>query len=183
MTATTPEDSAISDAFRAGDERALAAAYERWSPLVHSLALRALADVAEAEDVTQKVFVRAWRSRSTFDLARGPLGAWLVGIARNCIADTWASRTRLSRLEHAVAAEQVTRETRADDAVDVAERVLVAEEVDRLDEVPRNIMRLAFYGELTHTEIADRTGLPLGTVKSHIRRSLARLRTRLEVIE
>jgi RNA polymerase sigma-70 factor (ECF subfamily) len=183
VTTTPSDDTDLADEFGDGDERVLRAVYERWSPLVHTLALRSLGDVAAAEDVTQQVFVRAWRSRATFDRERAPLGAWLVGITRNCITDAHADRTRRLRLAHAVAAEEVTAASDVDETDGLAERVLVAGELERLDEVPRTVMRLAFYEELSHREIAERLGLPLGTVKSHIRRSLARLRTRLEVIE
>ncbi|MGU3408827.1 RNA polymerase sigma factor [Microbacterium sp. M1A1_1b] len=183
MTITPPDDTALADAFGSGDERVLRSVYERWSPLVHTLALRSLADVAAAEDVTQQVFVRAWRSRSTYDPAKAPLGAWLVGIARNCITDAHTERTRRLRLTLAVAGEEAAAPTAEDVTDGLAERVMVAGELDRLDEVPRTVMRLAFYEELSHREIAERLDLPLGTVKSHIRRSLARLRMRLEVIE
>jgi RNA polymerase sigma factor (sigma-70 family) len=178
------DDRALSDAFAAGDERALRPAYDRWSPLVHTLARRALVDAAAAEDVTQQVFVRAWRGRSTYDPAKAPLGAWLVGITRNCIADALADRGRQERIARAVAERERTDPADArDDGTDLDERVLVAGELDRLDAVPRRVMELAFYDELSHREIAAELGLPLGTVKSHIRRSLARLRTRLEVNE
>jgi RNA polymerase sigma factor (sigma-70 family) len=180
VTTTSPDDNRLTDAFGDGDERALGEAYTRWSPLVYTLALRALADVDDAEDVTQKVFVRAWRGRATFDADRGPLSAWLVGITRHCIADVHAERSRRLRLVEAVAQEPSPA---PDVGLDIAERLMVASELDRLDELPRRVMRLAFYDDLTHTQIADTLGVPLGTVKSHIRRSLARLRTRLEVTE
>ncbi|ROP66058.1 RNA polymerase sigma-70 factor (ECF subfamily) [Curtobacterium sp. PhB130] len=183
VTTTTPDDSDLADAFGSGDERVLRAVYERWSALVHTLALRSLGDVAAAEDVTQQVFVRAWRHRDTYHPERAPLGAWLVGITRNCIADAHADRARSARLAHAVADSEATTPETTDDTDGLAERMLVAGELDRLDEVPRTVLRLAFYEELSHREIAERLGLPLGTVKSHIRRGLARLRTRLEVIE
>lgn len=181
MTTILPDDSELSDAFRAGGEHALRAVYERWSSLVYSLALRALADPAAAEDVTQQVFVKAWQRSTSYDPGRAPLGAWLVGITRNCITDAQNERRR-----HASAADpDVVEETAPapEPAFDLAERALVAGELERLDEVPRRVMRLAFYDDLSHREIAERLELPLGTVKSHIHRSLARLRTRLEVIE
>ncbi|PPF58118.1 MULTISPECIES: RNA polymerase sigma factor [unclassified Rathayibacter] len=169
----------LSRRFAAGEEAALAEAYSRWSPLVFTLALRSLGDRGDAEDVVQRVFVSAWTSRSGFDPGRAALGAWLVGISRRRIADAHEARARERRLTEALVAVTPVEEGEA--PVDIEARILIADELARLDPVPRRVIGLAFYEDLTHTEIAERTGLPLGTVKSHIRRSLDRLRSRLEV--
>ncbi|MFB2596510.1 RNA polymerase sigma factor [Herbiconiux sp. P17] len=182
VTDIPSDEQAIADAFRDGDEGALAEAYARWSPLVHTLALRSLGDAHEAEDVTQKVFVAAWRSRERYDPSRSRLGGWLVGITRHRIADAHEARTRRRRTEEAYAAEaSAGGGTEMADVADVADRVMMADELERLEPIPQKVMKLAFYDDLTHAQIADILGLPLGTVKSHIRRSLVRLRTRLEV--
>ena len=180
VTALTDEDdhAHLVLAFRAGDERALAEAYARWSSLVYTIAVRSLGDAGEAEDVTQKVFIAAWRGRDGFDSSRSQLPAWLVGITRHTVADAHEARSRRRRVEEAVVMD--TELSQADESANIADRVLMNDELRRLGPVPQQVMQLAFYDDLTHTEIADSLGLPLGTVKSHIRRSLSRLRTRLE---
>lgn len=166
--------------FVRGEERALADVYGRWSSLVYSLALRSLGDVPDAEDATQRVFVKAWQSRERYDPSRASLSAWLVGITRNVIADAHEARTRERSITEQLTAITANDEAPAPD-VALADRLVVADEMARLEPVPRKVVELAFFDDLTHTQIADRLGLPVGTVKSHIRRSLARLRDRMEV--
>ncbi|MFG6444288.1 RNA polymerase sigma factor [Microbacterium sp. P06] len=167
--------------FVIGDESALAQVYRRWSPVVYTLALRSLGDRADAEDVTQKTFVSAWSSRESYDPGRARLSTWIITIAKRRIADTHEARRRIRALQ-----EELQRVTRPDELVaaapvDLGEALLVAQEIDRLEPDARSVMRLAFFDDLTHHEIARRLDMPLGTVKSHIRRSLERMRTRLEV--
>ena len=165
--------------FLAGDESALSRIYARWSPLIYSVALRSLSEVTEAEDVTQKVFVAAWTSRHNYRPERASLPAWLMGIARYKIFDAHNTRTKENRIRNELAASPQVRLTA--EPLDVAERLILADEINRLDEVPRQVLRMAFYEDLTHAQIAERMKLPPGTVKSHIRRSLIKLRARLEV--
>jgi RNA polymerase sigma factor (sigma-70 family) len=165
--------------FQAGDERALAAVYERWARLVYGMSLRSLANVADAEDATQRVFVAAWLGRAGFDPERARLSAWLVGITKHTIADAHERRARDRRDREALTLSFDREVMYWPD--DLADRLVVADALAGLSETPRQIMRLAFYDRLTHAQIAERLALPLGTVKSHIRRSLDRLRTRLEV--
>ena len=91
---------------RDGSRDALAEAYREWSSLVHTLALRSLGNHHDAEDVTQQVFVAAWRSRHTLRPERGTVAGWLVGITRHTVADTHAKRTRQARDAAAVAAHE-----------------------------------------------------------------------------
>jgi RNA polymerase sigma factor (sigma-70 family) len=173
----------LTPSFLAGDERALAAAYREFAPLVHTLALRSLPDRSAADDVTQEVFIRVWRSRSTFNPQVARLPAWIVGITRNVISDTLSASARETRKVLAAAGAGLADEaaTGLEDAELLADRLILDGELDRLGEPQGSIMKLAFYDDMTHEQISRKLGLPLGTVKSHIRRSLSHLRNRLEV--
>ncbi|AXJ09500.1 RNA polymerase sigma factor [Arthrobacter sp. PM3] len=176
-------DPSLDHAFAGGDERALAEVYRRLGPLVYTLALRSLGERAAADDVTQEVFIRAWKSRTSFRPEAARLPAWLIGITRNAISDALSVRFRQRRLEeaaiHVVAGPAAGPDE--GDVEEVADRLTLDEELEHLGDPQQTIMRLAFYEDLTHDQISSRLNLPLGTVKSHIRRSLMRLRTRLEV--
>jgi RNA polymerase sigma factor (sigma-70 family) len=156
-----------------GDEAALAEAYRRWSRLVYTVALRSLPTPSDAEDVTQAVFISAWRSRQSFNPELGSIPSWLMAITRRRVADYHRKRRDEVPLDNAPEASESNP--------DITTQVSVADEIATLSEPAGQIVRLAFYEDLTHKQIAERLELPLGTVKSHIRRSLAKLRTRLEV--
>lgn len=168
--------------FSAGDEHALALAYKCFAPLIFTVALRSLGDRAAASDVTQDVFVRAWRFRSGYNPEAGSLPAWLLGISRNAVSDAQGARQKSEKIvqrAHTVG-DQREIEHGADEIESVANRVVLDSELRLLGEPQQSILRLAFYEDLTHQQISSRLDLPLGTVKSHIRRSLTQLRSRLE---
>ena len=164
-----------------GDETALEAVYDRWSALVHTYALRALQDVHDAEEVTQQVFISAWRSRHTLTPSPAALPAWLIGIARHKVADVRAARARDA--ERVAAAAAVPGALEADTSAadeEIADRLVVRQAVEELPDPRRTILFLAFWEERSHAEIAETVGLPLGTVKSHVRRGLVKLHQQLE---
>ncbi|MFF2773840.1 sigma-70 family RNA polymerase sigma factor [Streptomyces sp. NPDC058052] len=159
-----------------GDEHCLAAAYRRWGRLVHTLAARALGDPREAEDVTQQVFVAVWRGRANFRPDRGSLPAWVIGITRRKIADALTARTRRTELAATLGASLEHEARTGEEPERVLDRLVVTEELSRLPRVQRDVLELAYFADLTQVQIADRTGMPLGTVKSHARRGLQRMR-------
>lgn len=157
--------------------RGLSGAYQDYARLVFSIAVTTLGNRADAEDVTQQVFVRAWRSRHTFDPDKGTLRTWLLTITRRVIADRVATLTR-QRAADSAALRNGHRMPDGDPAEDTIDRVLVSDRLGELTEQQQLVVWLAFFHDLTHTQIAERTQLPLGTVKSHLRRALAVLRER-----
>lgn len=181
---TADADAAVEADFVAGAPGALEGVYRRYSTMVYTFALRA-AGPDLAEEVTQDVFVTAWRSTAGFDPARGSLAGWLLGIARHKVADVFRHRQRATaRLERAAA--QPAASPQAGGAADLdrlAERLVLADALDQLAPAAREAVELAFHSDLTHQQIAERTGQPLGTVKARIRRSLAQLRRHLEGLD
>lgn len=169
----------IDAAFRSGSEHGLANAYEAHGSLIHTLCARA--HPTAAADLTQEVFLAAWRARERFDPSRGPLAAWLVGITKNKIVDAYRKEGRQVPAVRDDDGVHLGRVTDGRQPLDnLADRLLITEALATLPERPREIVRMAFFDEMTHEQIAEHTKVPLGTVKSDIRRGLARLRRYLE---
>ncbi|MEU1042589.1 sigma-70 family RNA polymerase sigma factor [Streptomyces sp. NPDC005551] len=164
------------EGFVAGEEASLTGVYRRWGALVHTLAWRSLGDTREAEDVTQQVFLAAWRGRDGYRPERGVFAGWLVGITRRKVADALSARTRRGDLVTAAGSALAVADHSAQHPESALDRLLVRHELARLPAPQRRVLHLAFYEDLTQTQIAQRTGWPLGTVKSHSRRGLLQLR-------
>jgi RNA polymerase sigma-70 factor (ECF subfamily) len=166
-------DSTLVSAIRSGDQSAMAALYDRYSSIVYSVALRVLGDTGAAEDVLQDVFMQLWRNPGLFDASRGSLGAWLAVIARNRAIDALRKRRPENDIEDVV----ISVET---DFAGEADRARAAERVrGLLGSMPaaqRTALEMAYFEGLTHTEIAAKTGEPLGTIKTRIRAGLTTLR-------
>jgi RNA polymerase sigma factor (sigma-70 family) len=173
-------DHELAEHFRGGDEHSLRMAYDRYGGAVLHLALRTLGNRADAEDVTQATFVAAWQGRETFDPDRGGLLGWLLGIARRKAVDRLRSAAREARVAETIRALPEPAAT-AETPERVLDRLVVADGLAQLPAEQRRTLELAFYDDLTHPQISAVTGLPLGTVKSHIRRGMANLRQRWEV--
>jgi RNA polymerase sigma-70 factor (ECF subfamily) len=160
-------------AVRSGDQNAMATLYDRYSAIVYSVALRVLGDTAAAEDVLQEVFMQLWRNPGVFDSSRGNLSAWLAVIARNRAIDSLRQRRPVSDVA------DVTLFVRPDLAGD-AERSRAMEKVREILSAmapsQRSALEMAYFEGLTHTEIAAKTGEPLGTIKTRIRAGLLALR-------
>jgi RNA polymerase sigma factor (sigma-70 family) len=177
----TPDEVDLGERFRLGDETVLRELYDRYAGLVHQVGVACLPSRSDAEDVTQATFVAAWRGRQTYDPDRGSLAGWLLGIARRQAVDRLRA---LGREQNSV--DAVRRQAPAAYPAELAperviDRIVVLDELRRLSDEQRRVVELAFFDDLTHVQIAGVTGLPLGTVKSHLRRGLERLRSRWEV--
>lgn len=175
------QEQLLADRFRSGDETALREIYDRYGALVHAVGLACLPVRSDAEDLTQATFVAAWRGRQTYDPDRGTLAGWLLGIARRQAVDRLRALRRERSLADAVIRQQPAGYSQELGPEQVIDRIVVLDELSRLPGEQRRALELAFFDDLTHVQIAGVTGLPLGTVKSHLRRGLARLRTRWEV--
>lgn len=164
------------------DEHALKLLYERYSALVFTLALRKLGDRGLAEEVLQDVFFRCWSQAQSYRADAGSVAAWLFGITRNRCIDVRRSRQSQAReRERGVlpTPDTLNEPGRPDDAEVVALQLTVRAALDGLTEPQRQAIALAYYGDLSQSEIARRLGEPLGTVKTRMRAAMERLRRTL----
>lgn len=166
-----------------GDETALAVLYSRYAGMVYSVAKRILGETGAAEEVAQDIFYQLWRTASRFDLARGSLGGWLLVAARNRSIDRLRRRQSRGQPEKhgdEPGIDQVALNLNVETSVARKEMISqVRGALDRLPEEQRKALELAYFEGLTHSEIATRTGDPLGTVKTRLRTALESLRQAL----
>lgn len=170
-------DGAIVARMAQGDSDALRMLYDAVAGRTLAIALRVLGDRAEAEDVVQEAMLETWRRAREFDATRGGVEAWVVTIARSRAIDRKRSRTAAARTKLAAKDEPMPKMA-ASPELDVAaaeERARVLAALDRLPTEQRRAIELAYYEGLSQSEIADRTGDPLGTVKTRIRLAMEKL--------
>jgi len=149
-----------------GSEAAFGALWARSGAAVYSVCRRILVDQDSAEDAAQEAFVRIWRSAGQFDPRRGNAAGWMYTIARN-------TALNLARIRQPRPQETANLEPHQD--ADPADRFWLETNLARLSEHERAAIELAYFEDLTHTQVAQRLDLPLGTVKGRIRRALGRL--------
>jgi RNA polymerase sigma-70 factor (ECF subfamily) len=174
VSRTGPEDDTeLLTRIQHGDDRAMAVLFDRYSKIVYSVSLRVLRDTASAEDVMQEIFMQIWRNPNSFVSARGSLGGWLSVVSRNRSIDTLRRKRPSEQVEEMNLASSCN-------LADEAERNLMMEKarvsIALLPYEQRKTLEMAFFDGLTHAEIAEMTGDPLGTVKTRIRSALLTLR-------
>lgn len=180
MRAEAQEDIALLREVARGSETAMEALYERYGTACYRLARRVLADAHLAEDVVQQVFLTLWQG-SGYDPSRGSLSTWLLGVTHNKAVDMVRREERRRAERLGPAQEEIAAATPGPDEVAWESlRALQAREALRtLSGEHREVLLLAYYGGFTQSEIAEMTGLPLGTVKSRTLHAMRRLRSAL----
>jgi RNA polymerase sigma-70 factor (ECF subfamily) len=182
-----PTDRELLAAVAGGDQAALGALYDRYAPLALGIATRVVGDRSVAEEVVQDAFISAWRRVGTYQPGRGEPRTWLLSIVHHRAIDRLrggaSARAHLERIDASPAAEPVDTGDVWDEALASLTRQQIVAALRQLPADQRQAIELAFFGGLTHVEIAERTGLPLGTVKGRVRLGLRRLRVLLQHLD
>ncbi len=181
MPRPAPEDVALLQAIGRGDQDALLTLHRRYANLVYSMAWRVLQDVGLAEEVTQDIFLKLWHKGHQYDAARGRFSSWLLSITRFAAIDRLRREGRQPQQAELATGDQ--------DETIVLERLLPTDHaawergqhlrmvLAQLPADQRQIIELAYFGGMTHSELAEQLGLPLGTVKGRLRLGLEKLRS------
>lgn len=163
-----------------GDERALATLYDRTSRIVYGLALRIVREASCAEDITLEVYAQVWRTAERYDPDRGAVSSWLVTLVRSRAIDWLRSRRgRNWRVEETLDEASPLPDSRPTPelaTIEAGRAQLVRRAMADLPPEQRKMIELAYFSGMTHSEIADRSDLPLGTVKTRLRMGVLRLR-------
>ena len=172
-------DEALPALVARGDEAALAELYDRFGRVAYGLALRIVRDANLAEDAVQDAFLAAWRTAISFDPGRGKASTWLLTLVHRRAVDVVRREER--RRAEPLDAEPAAVGAATDDSSELREqRQAVQSALAQLPPDQRQALELAYYGGLSQSELAERLGVPLGTVKSRMFTALAKLRDLLE---
>jgi len=155
----------------------MAQLYDRYSSVVYAVALRVLADAAAAEDVLQEIFMQLWRNPGSFDASRGNLAPWLAVIARNRAVDVLRKRKPQTEISETVVSVEPDMAAEADRGRTVEKVRAVLKEMPTSQ---RSALEMAYFEGYSHSEIAEKTKEPLGTIKTRIRAGLMLLRKAVE---
>ncbi|MGH9516219.1 MAG: sigma-70 family RNA polymerase sigma factor [Terriglobales bacterium] len=166
-------DEALISAIRYGDQQAMAQLYDRYSSLVYAVALRVLSETGAAEDVLQEIFMQVWRNPGSFEAGRGNLAPWLAVITRNRAVDVLCKRRPQTEITDNIISIEPDMASEADRgrAVDKVRAVL-----KDMPAAQRSALEMAYFEGYSHSEISEKTGEPLGTIKTRIRAGLILLR-------
>jgi RNA polymerase sigma-70 factor, ECF subfamily len=168
-----------------GDRTALSQLYDRYSRMIYAIAWKSLNSVEDCEEVVLEVFTQIWKIADRFDLDKGSAEQWIFTLARSRILDRLRKFQRLQKVNEAIASgkeiEFPTASVDPIEAVEMGERQ--QQVIAALSQIPseqRQVIEMAYYQGLTHTEIATATGLSLGTVKTRLRLGLSKLKVAFE---
>lgn len=167
---------------RAGEHQALAEAFERYADLVYTIARRTMGNQHDAEDITQQVFVSAWRSRHTLVDDERSLAGWLTTITKRRCSDALTAASGRAARDAQILRTSAVRPALVDPGDRTIDNIVIAHALEQLGEPRASVVRLVVIEDLSHEQVADRLNLPLGTVKSHVRRGLLQLRDRLSEV-
>lgn len=169
-----------------GDQPALAALYDETSRWVYALSLRILGDTGAAEEATLDVYMQVWRQAGSYDRTRGNPSAWLLTLARSRAIDRLRSAGRAKRQDQTFepVAPAASGSQDPEESVILAERRrFVQRALAGLSSEQREVIEIAYFSGLSHGEIAEKLGQPLGTIKTRIRSGMMKLRELLEPLK
>ena len=179
MSSDDPPEASLLRRVSGGDAEAFVELYTRWSPMLYGLLCKILDDPREAEDALQEGFLHIWHKAGTYDAGRSSPTTWAYMIFRNKGIDRLRSRERRGKGMERIAGEEPALAPPAADPGEDAEnqerREAVKEALESIPADQREAVSLAYFSGLTQTEIAEKLGAPLGTIKARIRRGLLRL--------
>jgi RNA polymerase sigma-70 factor (ECF subfamily) len=172
-------DETLINQIRQRDQEAMVMLHARYANLIYSVVYRILSDSSGTEEVVQDAFMKAWQNAPQFDASRGPLVAWLIGIARNVAIDRvrkWNRQVQIAEPGELEDADTRLELLMPDDWQDRERANGLKFAVEALPAEQRQVIELSYYGGMSQSEIAEQLSLPLGTVKTRMRLGMQKLR-------